>query len=230
MHLDNDDEQTQILPPETGPAQTQGEHSGRSRDARSARRGRHERSGRGLKVRVLAGGVVVAAAVASVGTLALANPSGGEQNERKQTAAAPGPETPPKRPALSKSAKYEKQILVLVNAERQKAGCEPVRLDRRVQAAARAHARDMAARNYYEHTSPEGKGAGDRMRKAGYPTGAWGENIHKGPKGPKTAMRDWMRSPGHRTNILNCAYKDFGAGVSLKANGPWWVQNFGTKR
>lgn len=216
MHLDNGDEQNQALPPVTGGEQP----------------GRHGRSGRGLKVRVLAGGVVAAATLASAGTLALANPSGdGNQSDKKQSAAAaPRPQTPPKRPALSKSAKYEKQLVALVNAERKKAGCKPVRLDTRLRAAARAHARDMAARNYYQHVSPEGVHADARMRKAGYRAGAWGENIHKGPKSPKTAMRDWMRSPGHRANILNCAYKDFGAGVSLKANGPWWVQNFATKR
>ncbi|MEV0117696.1 CAP domain-containing protein [Streptomyces sp. NPDC050844] len=225
MHLDNDDEQARILPPVTGTVQPSGNIGGRSRATDSERRGRHGRGGRGLKVRVLAGGVVAAAALASVGTLALANPSGGE----KPSVTAAAAKTPPKRPALSKSAQFEKKLLVLVNAERAKAGCGPLRLDRRVQTAARAHARDMAARNYYEHVSPEGEHADDRMRKAGYPTGAWAENIHKGPKGPKTAMRDWMRSPGHRANILNCAYKDFGAGVSLKANGPWWVQNFGTK-
>ncbi len=43
-------------------------------------------------------------------------------------------------------------------------------------------------------------------------------------------MRDWMNSPAHRTNILDCSYKDIGVGVNLTANGPWWVQNFGTKR
>ncbi|QDQ09648.1 CAP domain-containing protein [Streptomyces spectabilis] len=188
-------------------------------------RGRHGRSRRGLKVRVLAGGAVAAAALASVGTFALADTSGDE----KPSAAVPRAEKAQKRPALSKTARYQKQLLTLVNAERTKAGCRPLRLDRRVQAAAQAHAKDMAARDYYEHTSPEGKSAGDRMRKAGYRAGAWGENIHKGPKGPKTAMRDWMRSSGHRANILNCAYKDFGAGVSLKANGPWWVQNFATR-
>ncbi|MFD9903132.1 CAP domain-containing protein [Streptomyces sp. NPDC059063] len=198
MHLDNDDEQT---------------HTTRPRTAQGERRGRHGRGSRGLKVRVLAGGVVAAAALASVGTLALANPSDDEKSTKS-----------------AKSAQYEKKLLVLVNAERKKAGCEPLRLDRRVRAAARAHARDMAARNYYDHVSPEGEHADARMRKAGYRTGAWAENIHKGPKGPKTAMRDWMRSPGHRANILNCTYKDFGAGVSLKANGPWWVQNFATKR
>ncbi|MFI8930784.1 CAP domain-containing protein [Streptomyces sp. NPDC053474] len=192
------------------------------KDNTDAERGRHGRSRRGLRVRVLAGGAVAAAALASVGTFALADSSGGERPGTATAAAK-------KRPAPSKTARYQKQLLVLVNAERAKAGCGPLRLDRRVQAAAQAHAKDMAARNYYDHTSPEGKSAGDRMRKAGYRAGAWGENIHKGPKGPKTAMRDWMRSSGHRANILNCAYKDFGAGVSLKANGPWWVQNFATK-
>ncbi|MFD0417726.1 CAP domain-containing protein [Streptomyces sp. NPDC127108] len=218
MHLDHDDQQDRTPTREAGTAD-------------GGRRGRHGRGTRGRRVRILAGGVVAAAAVASVGTLALANPSGEEDRQKDgTTAAAPRAKTPPKRPAVSKSAKYAKQLLVLVNKERARAGCRPLRLDRRVQAAAMAHAKDMAARNYYDHTSPEGVSAGDRMRKAGYPTGAWGENIHKGPKGPKTAMRDWMRSSGHRKNILNCAYKDFGAGVSLKANGPWWVQNFGTKR
>lgn len=39
-----------------------------------------------------------------------------------------------------------------------------------------------------------------------------------------------MNSPGHRANILNCAFKDIGVGVTLTANGPWWVQNFGVRR
>lgn len=39
-----------------------------------------------------------------------------------------------------------------------------------------------------------------------------------------------MDSPGHRANILNCAFKDIGVGVNLTANGPWWVQDFGARR
>ncbi len=85
----------------------------------------------------------------------------------------------------------------------------------------------MARRNYYRHDSPEGRDAGDRMRQAGYRWSTWGENIHRGPKDPVTAMRDWMKSPGHRENILNCAFRDIGVGVDLRSNGPWWVQNFG---
>ncbi|WBB64395.1 CAP domain-containing protein [Streptomyces sp. WMMC500] len=190
------------------------------------RRGRHGRISRGLKIRILVGGVVAATAFTLAGTPALARPS----DASKQSSAAVRPEAPPKAPELSKSARFERRILVLANAERRKAGCGPLRVSPRVRAAARAHARDMAARSYYEHVSPEGEHADARMRRAGYPVGAWGENIHKGPTTPEAAMRDWMNSPGHRINMLNCAYTDFGAGVSLKANGPWWVQNFATRR
>lgn len=35
-----------------------------------------------------------------------------------------------------------------------------------------------------------------------------------------------MRSPTHRDNILNCAFRDIGVGVNLGSDGPWWVQDF----
>ncbi|MFG2820014.1 CAP domain-containing protein [Kitasatospora sp. NPDC048365] len=99
-------------------------------------------------------------------------------------------------------------------------------MDSRLQAAAQAHAADTAARNYYEHNTPEGLDPGDRMQKAGYGFGAWGENIHQNPKNAAAAMKGWMESSGHRSNILNCAFKDIGVGVDLGSNGPWWVQDF----
>ncbi|MGW7364283.1 CAP domain-containing protein [Streptomyces sp. NPDC054841] len=131
--------------------------------------------------------------------------------------------------ATGQAARFAEQIAELVNVERAKAGCAPLRVSAQVQAAAQAHADDMAARDYYEHASPEGRHADDRMRAAGYPAGKWGENIHRGPDDPATAMIDWMNSPGHRDNILDCGFTDFGVGVNLSANGPWWVQNFGTR-
>ncbi|WP_187645524.1 CAP domain-containing protein [Streptomyces sp. TRM49041] len=124
-------------------------------------------------------------------------------------------------------AEYIRRVVELVNAERAKAGCGAFRVNSRLQAAAQGHADDMAARDYYEHDTPEGRDAGDRMEAADYRWRTWGENIHRGPKDPATAVRDWMKSPGHRENILNCSFKDIGVGVNLRSNGPWWVQNFG---
>ncbi|WP_240137029.1 CAP domain-containing protein [Streptomyces sp. MUM 178J] len=143
-----------------------------------------------------------------------------------RTASAPRPSSPDTGTSGG-DASLARQVADLANQERAKAGCAPLRVDSRLQAAAQAHADDMAARNYYEHTSPEGKSAGDRMEAAGYDWRTWGENIHKSPKDAQTAMRDWMDSPGHRENILNCEFKDLGVGVNLSSNGPWWVQNFG---
>ncbi|MGW2563319.1 CAP domain-containing protein [Streptomyces sp. NPDC001514] len=153
-------------------------------------------------------------------------------SRHKERTAQPAPEPTQQQgagTATGQAARFADRIAELVNAERAKAGCGPLRVNAQVQAAAQAHADDMAARNYYEHASPEGRHADDRMNAAGYATGKWGENIYRGPSDPATAMIGWMNSPGHRDNILDCGFKDFGVGVNLSANGPWWVQNFGTR-
>ncbi|MFD3532425.1 CAP domain-containing protein [Streptomyces sp. NPDC058664] len=147
----------------------------------------------------------------------------GEQG--RQRGAATGAEAP-----AGKVSRLVRDVIALANAEREKAGCGPLRDESRLRAAAQGHADDMAARDYYKHENPEGRDAGDRMSDAGYAWSTWGENIHRGPKTPAQAMDDWMESPGHRANVLNCSFKDIGVGVALTADGPWWVQDFGAKR
>lgn len=137
---------------------------------------------------------------------------------------------PPGSPVEGEAAEYADRVVELVNEERAKAGCGALRVDAKVTEAAQFHADDMAARDYYEHDSPEGKSAGDRLDAAGYAWSGWAENIHKSPTDPEQAMRDWMDSPGHRDNILNCDYVHLGVGVNLASNGPWWVQVFGVPR
>ncbi|MFD9795761.1 CAP domain-containing protein [Streptomyces sp. NPDC059070] len=153
--------------------------------------------------------------------------SAGGPTDNRPPSRKPAPR-PGGGPATGTAAEYVRQVVALANAERAKAGCSPLRADTRLDSSARAHADDMAARDYYEHDSPEGRDAGDRMSAAGYAWHKWGENIHRGPKTPEAAMRDWMNSPGHRANILDCGFKDIGVGVNLGGNGPWWVQNFGS--
>ncbi|MCA6095856.1 CAP domain-containing protein [Streptomyces sp. SCA3-4] len=130
-------------------------------------------------------------------------------------------------PAGGKNGSHVQQVVDMVNAERARAGCSPVTVNAKLQAAAQGHSDDMAARDYYAHTSPEGKSPGDRMTAAGYRWSTYGENIFKSPKDARTAMDGWMKSSGHRANILNCAFKEIGVGINFSANGPWWTQNFG---
>ena len=115
----------------------------------------------------------------------------------------------------------------LVNYQRVRAGLQPVWVDARLQAAAAAHARDEAARNFFDHGDPDGCSPSCRAQRAGYPQGA-GENILAGGRTANETVDGWMRSPGHRSNILGSGYRTMGSGTAI--GGPYgtqWVHDFG---
>ncbi|MCI1191721.1 CAP domain-containing protein [Calidifontimicrobium sp. SYSU G02091] len=70
-------------------------------------------------------------------------------------------------------------------------------------AAAAGHSADMAARNYFSHTSPEGVGPGTRITNAGYVWRTYGENIAAGYGSVEAVVAAWTASPGHCTNLMN---------------------------
>jgi uncharacterized protein YkwD len=117
----------------------------------------------------------------------------------------------------------------LTNEERAESGCNtPLRVDDRLVAAAQGHSADMAARNYFSHTSPEGLGPGDRTAAQGYPQWS-GENIAVGYPTAADVVAGWMDSEGHRANILNCDSVAIGVGaVDSAGNGIYWTQVFGS--
>jgi uncharacterized protein YkwD len=120
----------------------------------------------------------------------------------------------------------EATVARLTNLERAKAGCRPLRVDAHLRTAARRHSADMAARDYFSHDSPSGSSFVDRIKAAGYPSpGA--ENIAKGHPTAAAVVAGWMKSPGHRANILNCGLRAIGVGAHFGAGGPWWTQDFG---
>ena len=83
----------------------------------------------------------------------------------------------------------------------------------------------MAARNYFDHTSPDGVTFSQRILATGYPQVAMAENIAKGQRSADQVMREWLGSHlGHYENIVNCAYNFIGIGVNRVA---WtWTQDF----
>jgi uncharacterized protein YkwD len=120
------------------------------------------------------------------------------------------------------------QVLVLVNRERAKAGCRAVTANASLQRAAQAHSADMAARNYFSHTSQDGRTFADRIRAAGYGGNRMAENIAAGQATAASVMQAWMSSSGHRANILNCSYTALGVGHATGGSyGHYWVQDFG---
>ncbi|MFK8912714.1 CAP domain-containing protein, partial [Streptomyces sp. YS-3] len=120
----------------------------------------------------------------------------------------------------------EQRLLRLVNSRRGAAGCAPLRMDPRLTTAARRHARDMVARHYYDHAGPEGQHADARMRNAGYPVGAWAENLDRGTGDPAAIVDDWTDGAIHQQNMLDCGYRDTGVAAVPGPEGTVWVQDF----
>lgn len=115
--------------------------------------------------------------------------------------------------------------LCLINAERRKRGLPKLRYNRRLATAAGRHARDMVRERYFSHDSPSGDDFVDRIRGAGYlrgRSGGWslGENLAWGSgsmASPRSIVRAWMRSPGHRRNILQRRFREIGVALVLDA-------------
>ncbi|MCO6003578.1 CAP domain-containing protein [Actinoallomurus purpureus] len=129
-----------------------------------------------------------------------------------------------------KAAQYAAQVLSLTNSERAQHGCSALTINAKLARAAQGHSADMVARHFFDHTNPDGKGPGERLAAVGYPQAAWGENIASGQQTPAAVMNSWMNSPGHRANILNCAYRAIGIGVAFRGGTPYWTQDFGSVR
>ncbi|MFI5891658.1 CAP domain-containing protein [Actinoplanes sp. NPDC051513] len=129
----------------------------------------------------------------------------------------------------SPNAPMQQQILALINQNRERGGCGDLSLDRRLIDAANEHAADMARRRYFAHQSPNGDGAGDRVRGNGYRWKRYGENIARGVDSPYEVVDGWMHSPAHRENILDCSLHQMGIGLAIaRDDTAYWVQDFAT--
>jgi uncharacterized protein YkwD len=144
------------------------------------------------------------------------------------------PAPPPKPPApvgSTYSAELQ-QMLDLVNVERTSRGLSPLRLEARLNEAAKLHSADQAARGTIFHIASDGSNPGDRIERQGYQFSHWGENVAAGFRNPATVIVAWMNSPGHCKNILNPSFTELGVGHVQNLNDPsrykdYWTQVFG---
>jgi uncharacterized protein YkwD len=174
------------------------------------------------------------AVLAVVGVL-LASPSAAAA---APCAGADLPPSPVNVPAI------EEATLCLLNQKRAGAGVPSLIRNVHLDAASRAHSRDMVGRRFFAHDAPDGTGLAERMTTAGYLSHAlatWnaGENIAwgYGALAPPAAIVDaWMASPPHRENVLERDYREVGIGVALgvpvggvAAPGATYTADFGTR-
>ena len=99
------------------------------------------------------------------------------------------------------------------NTQRTTSGLSRLHLNTALNQAAQAKAADMAANNYWAHTSPTGKTPWTFIAAANYSYDTAGENLAYGFSTSSETISGWMNSPGHRANILNATYVDVGFGI-----------------
>lgn len=142
-----------------------------------------------------------------------------------------------------------------VNEERAAHGLAALAWDKALTRIATAHSRDMAARDYLGHDTPEGKSFSDRYRAAGYRCELKVDNlIYGGAENialgrlfnsvtryegvayhewnsveqiARKTVDGWMNSRAHRDNILTPHWRHEGIGVEIHPDNKVYVtQNF----
>jgi len=118
----------------------------------------------------------------------------------------------------SLEAELHAQVLA-VRAERR---LIPMNRRADLDAVARAHAADMAARGYLDHVSPEGANPLDRLQRSGvlgFTLAA--ENIGRTnrPNPTREIVEGWLASPVHRENLEAPPFNATGIGVARAADG-----------
>jgi uncharacterized protein YkwD len=138
-------------------------------------------------------------------------------------------------PGVRYLKKVEDLVFAMTNQLRRARGLAPLVRDTELRKLARAFSNDMLVRGFFGHTTPDGVPF-DKRIKSQYPrrTRAVGENIwesfgyeHNSPQTlAKLIVGDWMKSPGHRANLLDPDYTNMGVGVSARQHTIKVTQEF----
>jgi uncharacterized YkwD family protein len=117
---------------------------------------------------------------------------------------------------------FERQVVDLVNQERGKAGLKDLRMRDDLNKVAETKSADMVNKRYFSHQSPTYGSPFDMLKRFGISYRTAGENIAQGQRTPGEVVDAWMKSPGHRQNILNAQFDSIGVGEVDKT----WTQLF----
>jgi len=128
----------------------------------------------------------------------------------------------------------EQRIVQLINQARVAQGLGPLTLTPELNAAAKAHAQDMATKGYMEHTAPNGSTPQSRAIGAGYgapANSAWLVLEVISARQTAEAAANWLLSDRlHRGVLLRGYWREMGAAyVEGGPYGQFWVVEFGCR-
>ncbi|WP_372788489.1 CAP domain-containing protein [Paraconexibacter sp.] len=145
-------------------------------------------------------------------------------------------------PTAHNLERVRRATLCLLNRERTKRGRVKLRAHPTLRKVARSYASTMVKQRFFGHVSPSGSTMLRRVRSSSYLRGSlrrWelGENLGWATGGqatPSAMVKAWMRSTGHRRNILERSYREIGIGIVRGApkdvdGGVTYVTEFGLR-
>jgi uncharacterized protein YkwD len=133
------------------------------------------------------------------------------------------PVAPP--PGVTYLAKVEDLVFKMTNQARAARGLAPLTRDAELDNAARSFSNNMLVRNFFDHDTPGGPTFEKRLaNQYRHWVSDMGENIWSGSgynpgntqEIAKDIISDWLKSPGHRENILDPSFTHLGVGVSAQ--------------
>lgn len=129
-------------------------------------------------------------------------------------------------PAISEK-NFEGKVVQLVNQKRAQAGLKPLAHNWELSRVARYKSMDMRDQGYFSHTSPTYGSPFTMIKSFGISYRAAGENIAMGQSTPQAVVDAWMKSPGHRANIMSTQFTEIGVGYAFGGSGRhYWTQMF----
>lgn len=122
---------------------------------------------------------------------------------------------------------YQNKILKYVNKERKAQKLAPLVINEKLNKIAIIKAADMAKEEKFSHDSKKFGMTFNLIKKENVKFKSAAENIARWHDTPEFVMERWMKSKGHRDNILNKSYNEIGIGKAVDKDGKnYWVQIF----
>jgi len=126
----------------------------------------------------------------------------------------------------------ELDLVARVNEFRGARGLPTLAVSDTLTSAAKWMSADMAVRDYFAHTSQDGRSPTQRMADAGYPAfRTWtGEDLAAGYTSTADVLAGWVASPAHYAVLVNPEYHAIGIGrgyASGSVYGWYWTADFG---
>lgn len=106
-------------------------------------------------------------------------------------------------------------LVTLANEDRSANGVGELAVDPLLVAAAQLKANDMAEKGYFAHVTPDGYQPWHFLQLVGYNYEAAGENLAVNFSDSEDVQKAWMKSPGHRENLLRGQYTHVGIATAV---------------